>query len=127
MVSDPGDYIGQGRSYAWATPESEVTASATRTHVTAMAGGFHFDFAVPPGARLRPGRYDGAIRYPFNDDKPGLNVSGNGRGCNQLTGDFIVHAIEFTRGGRLAKLDLIFEQHCEAKPAAMRGRVTFQR
>ncbi len=127
MTSDAGDYIGQGQSYVWATPDAPVTVTGGRRMIQAAAGGFDFEFVPAPRNTLRPGVYSGATRYPFNDNNPGLSVSGNGRGCNMLTGTFTINSIAFSRGGRLTKLDMSFEQHCEGGDAALRGTITFER
>jgi hypothetical protein len=48
---------------------------------------------------------------------------GEGRACNKSYGSFTIKTIEFDRTG-MKKLDMTFEQHCEAKTApAMRGSV----
>ena len=59
------------------------------------------------------GSYTGALRYPFNDGAPGLSVSGDGRGCNTLTGQFDVTEISQASTGELLVFDATFEQHCE--------------
>lgn len=79
---------------------------------------------APSGKSLTPGTYTGATRYPFNEGtEPGLSLSGNGRGCNQLTGTFTVSAVEFGPQGYVKKLDATFVQHCEGGTAAARGEV----
>ena len=62
--------------------------------------------------------FTGAVRYPFNDTNAGLSISGEGRGCNMLTGSFQVQRAVFEPdGGDIARFSATFEQHCEgAKP-----------
>jgi hypothetical protein len=73
--------------------------------------------------QLQPGYYGDLQRYPFhNPVRGGLSVSGNGRGCNTLTGWFVVDAVSFT-GGILDAIDLRFEQHCEGGAPALRGKL----
>ncbi|WP_030315282.1 hypothetical protein [Streptomyces sp. NRRL B-3229] len=45
-----------------------------------------------------------------NGDWWTLDLSGNGRGCNQLTGTCTVSAVEFGPQGYVKKLDAAFEQ-----------------
>jgi hypothetical protein len=126
FTSDQGDYIGQGQSWSFGPPTDSIHVTATRSHVTFEVGDWYGDFAAPPGQQLEAGRvYDGARRYPFNDAAPGLSISGDGRGCNELSGTFTVSKIEFDAAGTLRAFEVTFEQHCEHMPPALRGTWTF--
>lgn len=125
FTSDPGDYVGQGESWSFAPPANGIQVGATRSHVTLESGDWTADFAAPPGQDLAVGRYDGARRYPFNDAAPGLSISGDGRGCNELSGTFTINRIEFDAAGTLRAFDVTFEQHCEHFVPALRGAWTF--
>ncbi|MDQ7804182.1 hypothetical protein Q5425_10590 [Amycolatopsis sp. A133] len=129
---DQGDYISGGRSYAYSTEAKDgltVNASADGNHVAVSISGFNsdwwtLDLAAPSGTRLAAGTYDGATRYPFQGvNAPGLDLSGNGRGCNTLTGTFAVQNVVFGPNGYVQTLDATFEQHCEGGTAAARGEV----
>jgi hypothetical protein len=86
---------------------------------------WYLDFTPAAGDVLAPGTYSGATRYPFNGNGPGLSVSGNGRGCNELDGSFIVNELRMD-GGDLRSLSISFEQHCEHSPNALRGTLSFR-
>ncbi|MBK3640945.1 hypothetical protein [Streptomyces sp. MBT33] len=129
---DDGDYISGGRSYTYATAAQDhmnVTGNTDDGVVTVSVDGANGDWwtlnlAAPSGKALTPGTYTGATRYPFNEaTEPGLSLSGNGRGCNQLTGTFTISAVEFGPQGYVKKLDASFEQHCEGSTPAARGEV----
>ncbi|MFI8189742.1 hypothetical protein ACIF8T_13220 [Streptomyces sp. NPDC085946] len=129
---DEGDYISGGRSYAYSTASQDsldITSSGDDNAVRLWVNGangdwWSLDLAAPSGTKLVPGTYTGATRHPFNGPaEPGLDLSGNGRGCNQLTGEFTISAIEFGPQGYVRKLDASFVQHCEGGPAAARGEV----
>ena len=128
LVSETGDYIGQGRTYLF-TPEQggPITVSGTINGVVAFsAGGFTYRFQAPLGRRLEVGVYEGATRYPFNLlSEPGLSVSGNGRGCNQLTGRFEILEAVYAPGGGVQNFAVDFEQHCEGGPKALFGVIRF--
>jgi hypothetical protein len=47
-----------------------------------------------------------------------MDISGNGRGCNTLTGQFTVNSITFWP-------DTTFEQHYEGATPALRGAFQF--
>jgi hypothetical protein len=51
-------------------------------------------------------------------------VSGDGRGCNTLTGDFQIETLDVT-GGSLHAFTATFLQHCDGG-AALRGCVHFE-
>lgn len=129
---DEGDWISGGQSYAYSTSSQDrlnVSANTGNGVVTLSVDGANgdwwtLDLAAPSGQALTPGTYTGATRYPFNAaTAPGLDLSGNGRGCNQLTGTFTVSAVEFGPQGYVKKLDAAFEQHCEGGTSAARGEV----
>jgi hypothetical protein len=129
---DADDYISGGQAYAYATASQDrlnVSGNTDSSVVTVSVDGANGDWwtlnlAAPSGEALAPGTYTGATRYPFNEaTEPGLSLSGNGRGCNRLTGTFTVSAVEFGPQGYVRKLDATFEQHCEGGTSAARGEV----
>ena len=126
FTSDPGDYIGQGRSWSFAGSTDEIHVPATRDQVGFRTGGWVGEFAAPTGQVLEAGRtYDGARRWPFNDDAPGLSITGDVRGCDEISGTFTVKRIEFDAAGELRAFEVTFEQHCEHLAPALRGTWTF--
>jgi hypothetical protein len=127
MTSDNGEYIGQGGSYSYRSPQDRVIWSGNRRLLQAQVGGWSLSFQAPTGRRLTPGHFTGATRHPFNGAGAGLDVTGDGRGCNEVTGEFTVHSSSFDRRGRIRAIDISFEHHCEGGPAALRGRLTFSR
>ncbi len=130
MTSDAGDYIGQGQTWthgpttdtlrAWGSP------SLVRLYLTNAEGWWDGNFAAPPGQTLKAGTtYENAHRYPFNDNSPGLDVGGYGRGCNESTSRFTVNQLAFDPDGTLRTFQVTFEQHCEHARPALRGTWTF--
>ena len=84
------------------------------------------NFAAPNHAPLAVGVYTGATRFPFNAaNEPGLDVYGDGRGCNELTGRFEVFEIVYGAGNQIQSFRATFEQHCEGGTPALRGEVRF--
>ncbi|MEU3889174.1 hypothetical protein [Streptomyces sp. NPDC029041] len=129
---DEDDYISGGQSYAYTTASQDrmnVSGNTDNRVATVSVDGVNGDWwtlnlAAPSGKALTPGTYTGATRYPFNDGtEPGLSLSGNGRGCNQLTGTFTISAVEFGPQGYVKKLDAAFVQHCEGGAPAVHGEV----
>jgi hypothetical protein len=123
LVSDIGDYIGGG------TTRLLTANNATFDVVTNLTAALRIDVGGWSGnfvgmnslSQLQPGYYGGLRRYPFNNPvKGGLDWSGNGRGCNVLTGWFAVDKVTYTMA-ELSAIDLRFEQHCEGGTAALHG------
>ncbi len=130
MRSEPGDYIGAGRSYDWTPANAVISARGSEAYVIvgveASDGYYTAEFAPGRNDVLLPGRtYEGARRYPFHDPDPGLTVFGSGRGCNQSIGRFTVHDIAFGDKG-LERLSVTFEQHCEGAEPALLGSIAFR-
>jgi hypothetical protein len=52
----------------------------------------------------------------------GLSWSGQGRGCNTLSGWFIIDNVTYS-GVTLSSIDLRFEQRCEVTGPALHGKI----
>ncbi len=76
---------------------------------------------VAVGADLQ---FTNAERAPFVTGKaPGLDINGDGRGCNTLVGRFAIKTLTWTSAGTVAEMDVLFEQHCEGMGPALRGEL----
>ena len=136
MTSQPGDYIGAGQEWSYIPPSMIFNGShsivngkeqVSLSETNFPSGGWWYqDFAAPVGQPLLVGTYEGATRYPFQaSGVPGLSVSGNGRGCNTLTGRFVVHDAVYGANQSIQFFDASFEQHCEGSTPALFGEVRF--
>lgn len=135
LVSDAGDYIGQGQSYSY--DDSNADIRYTRNYdngitvrINNLPGApsdwWTLNIAAPNNAEIQPGAYLGATRFPFQTiENPGLSFTGNGRGCNQSTGSFEVYDVAYDGGGNVTALSASFEQHCEDATPAFRGTIVF--
>lgn len=125
LESQQGDSIGQGATNLYQT---NITVVGSGARATVSAGGYSGDFAGANSiAQLTVGYYSGLRRYPFNNPvRGGLNWSGNGRGCNDLTGWFAVDSVNYVNGV-LAGIKLRFEQHCDGQTPALNGIVRWGR
>jgi hypothetical protein len=132
MTSDPGDYIGAGNTYSYTVANAAISMAGSHSYagfgISGADGSWWYgDFDPGQGDILVAGAtYDNAHRYPFNGTGPGLDVSGNGRGCNTLTGSFSVTWTNFGPDGRLRSLGLTFVQHCEGMTPALHGTFEFR-
>jgi hypothetical protein len=132
LTSDPGDYIGQGLTYHYVPTNASLAGGGGRTLAWVGVSGNNGDwwggvFQAPTGDILAPGStYPNATRYPFNNGGAGLDWSGNGRGCNTLTGWFAVDEIAFTEREEVRYLRIRFEQHCESADPALHGTLSYR-
>lgn len=142
ITSQWGDPIGAGYTYwvgggPWpADTPMDVKGTVTVTLSEsagllklALAGTVNWsaEFKAMDGvARLQPGYYGIVQRYPFhNPRRGGMNFNMESRGCNRLSGWFMVDSVEY-QGDRLAAIDLRFTQYCEGGLAALRGRIRWR-
>jgi hypothetical protein len=133
MTSDPGDWVGQGGSYSFSTPGNLFFARSSEAGsdltVTVQPNGSSSDewvleFAAPFGQQLVPGTYTGAVRASERGTtSPGLDVSGELRGCSSLTGSFTVLDVAYEPSGYVDSFHATFEQHCDGAAPALRGEV----
>ena len=70
LISQPGDWVGQGATYA-TTNETQIGISGIAMTVTVSAFGFNMIFDAPGQNALGVGSYPNAARYPFNGGSPG--------------------------------------------------------
>jgi hypothetical protein len=129
---DPGDYISGGASYSYSTANKDtltVNGDSTDNHINVSVSGangdwWYLDLAAPSGQALAAGAYSGAARYPFQGTtQPGVSLDGDGRGCNTLTGSFVIQDVVFGPQGYVQTLDATYVQNCEGGTAALRGEV----
>lgn len=128
-VSEPGDWVGQGQSLSFGSADITSQASSDNrligVSVNNASHWYTLNLQAPVGQQLAVGVYNGATRYPFNAATvPGLSFTGDGRGCNTLTGTFEILEVKFGSSGYIEKLHATWEQHCEGGDPALFGEVT---
>lgn len=130
LASELGDSIGQGMTREFSAPAYSITISGTNSQIAVRVSGpdhWNLDFSVPSGSPLQAGRrFPGATRFPFNSPKkPGISVSGGGRGCNSASGWFEVLEALFDSSGKPVRLAINFKQRCDGAPAVLFGAIRF--
>jgi len=135
MNSQSGDYIGQGIEQLYTSANSNVTIDFPQgsgsLNATMIQGSYahwwYVSIAAPYGQPLAVGSYTGAFRTSFRPaGSPGLDVNGDGRGCNTLTGQFDLNELSYAPSGELLVFDATFEQHCEGGSPALFGRIRIE-
>ena len=134
-TSAPGDYIGAGASARYTPANSTISISGTAANLTVTIRPsspaltlWHVDLAAPRGELLRPGRYYDAERAAFRTGRaPGIDVGGDGRGCNKIWGSFSIMQIATDGAGNVTMLDAAFTQRCEGPSSPpLKGIVKFK-
>lgn len=132
MQSDPGDYIGLGMTYNYGQADGTFnalvfgngSAVSIRFNTPSYDHYWNLNFASATGAPLTPGVYLNAKRFA-EPGSPGLDVFGDGRGCNMVSGSFEVIQAAFGPADTLLSFEATFEQHCEGAAPALRGRIRY--
>jgi hypothetical protein len=120
LDSQPGDYVGGGQQITITPATGAFSASrnfdnVVSVFVNAVGGFWSLNFAAPGDAPLAIATYDNATRWPLQAPvSPGLDVTGQGRGCNTSTGSFVVREVGYGPSGDVVAFAADFEQHCEA-------------
>jgi hypothetical protein len=134
MDGDAGDYVTGGAAYSFteanATFTPNLTASTANFFVLqgAYVQYWTVDLRAPEGEDFVAGTtYTDAQRAPFaTAPHPGLDVYGDSRGCNTVTGSFTVLEIEKDAGtGEVTRFAATFENHCEGAGPANRGTIAY--
>lgn len=132
-LESEGDYVvGSGtRLY---TPLNSVitpggggfTPVANRFQLTVMGEEEWTGFfqAMNTLTKLAPGYYTDLHGFSGanNPAKGSLEWFGEGRGCSDLLGWFVIDELTYS-GDTLTSIDLRFEQHCEGAQPALHGRI----
>ena len=128
--SEPGGLIALGAENTFTDADGTfgVSKYGTAIHIVFSTPSYdHFwalDLQAADGAILQAGSYVDVQRYPFQTvGHPGLDLYGDGSGCNSLTGSFDVLEVAYDGNGFLTKLAVNLEQYCGSSPYAIFGQV----
>ena len=122
LISDPGEWIGSGKTSSFGTPDLSQNDYHDQVAVHFPSGGTAA-FSPPDGQALVIGHYDVPSWPPTAGS---LSVSGFGHGCNEYTGSFdVVDAPVYDIDGVLLRVGVDFEQHCDGSPLRLRGTLRF--
>src|SRR4029077_1620441 len=127
MQSQPGDFIGRGQNYSYDAPATSFTVSRNFDNgVSFNVAGWSLNFAAPGKATIVPGKYLNGERFPFQAHlETGLDISGQGRGSNRLTGAFTVKQASYDASGNVITFDATFVQHSEGATPALTGEIKY--
>jgi hypothetical protein len=116
IQSTPGDFVGEGKTHFMHAPGSDVFVEGESDYLFAFiasAGNpWLVGLSAPYGQTLQPGAFEGAVRG-FSDALPGVDIGGEGRGCNETRGRFTVLEAVFGPGGEVQQFAANMVQRCE--------------
>jgi hypothetical protein len=130
LSGDTGEFVSGGRSWTLKSPALEVQLSQDgpgQVEISFGHGEKEFDasFSTENGRRFEVRSYPAAERWGFaSNGHPGIEVSGDGRGCNGIVGSFDVTAVEYKPNGSIAKFAATFVQRCDDSQRMARGSVS---
>lgn len=122
--SEAGDYVGGGRPGSFPPSTYAFSAACSDNAIFISVDGpatWLLQFGAPQNTPLRVGTYEGATRA--SPALPTIDIGGNGRGCSQTTGRFVVHEADFSAQGEVRRFRATFEQRCTTSTGTLRGEV----
>lgn len=128
MRSIPSDYVAGNRDYSYTPANATFSASGTASFVNVGVDAdawWSGRFAAPEGEAFVEGQtYSGAERFA-GVGHAGIDVGGDGRGCNETLGSFTVHQYVIGAGDQIEKLSISFVQQCEKTGPPLYGWITY--
>jgi Thrombospondin type 3 repeat len=130
LDSEGGDAVGQGLFQQLTDLDGSFGAQRNASNGVSVtftgSDSWSLDFSAPGDVDLVTQLYPGATRYPFQSPTvPGLDVSGAGRGCGELTGAFRVLEIAYGAGSAVDSFAADFVQSCEGSTKKLIGAIRF--
>ena len=127
----PGEFISNGSRISLTAPGmmvSVIERDPQSLELTFQGNdGWELDLAAPDGKPLALGRYKGAQRYPFQEPRhPGLSLSGAGRACNTISGEFTVTRLVRDERQQIKEFTAEFAQRCGDNRQTLKGLVQIQ-
>lgn len=119
IAPEQGDVISGGKSSLFRDKDGQFGLQRSGSGITvtfygASQDSWELTFIPPKGQILKRGIYKNAERCYFNSvTKPGLLVSGAGRGCNTVHGEFEVLEIDYNVDGTVSAFAANFVQRCD--------------
>ncbi len=124
-----GDYVGgsTSRLYRADVDSFGVSGTADRLQISVQHSApnswFYVTLSAPTGQVLAPGTYENAARSA-TPGAPGIDVFGEGRGCNTVSGRFVVRDVHVGGDGVIDRFSGTYESHCEGGVLSTIGEIS---
>ncbi|MCP4367506.1 MAG: hypothetical protein GY797_05220 [Deltaproteobacteria bacterium] len=131
IVGKSGEYISDGSDHIFTAGIEKIEVSTISENeivleISANGDDWSFSLAAPKGEKFKKKVYMNVARYPFQEDnQAGLDVSGAGRGCNDIQGEFEIDSIKYT-GSIPSYISLSYMQKCDDEEATINGIVILE-
>ena len=126
LIESSGEYLGQAQTFEINDSIDAFVNADNSVSVVAAFENWTFTFDNAGAGQLLDGFYEEASRYPFQSSvRPGLDVSGDGRGCNALTGHFVVLQAEYGPGPSVTSFAADLTLFCDGSPRPFQASVRF--
>jgi hypothetical protein len=126
--SSPGDPIGGGVQQTFSADNATmhfVLGAYFQATIYTNSGSLYYIFLLPPpGQDLVPGVYENAVRLGAQGPgQPGIDVFGNGVGCNTQAGSFTITKAIRGFDNSVVAFDATFTQRCEGFFPPLQGQI----
>lgn len=138
LNSSQGEYLGQGirrrvrATYSYAVGFDETRdglIDGIRLVVTEDNSTWFIQFgSAPMGRNLTEGVYPDSLAHPDSAGHPSFEITGEGRGCQDLAGSFAIESLVFDWSQAIAVptiVDVAFELRCNFTSPLLRGSVRY--
>jgi hypothetical protein len=129
VAGEPGEYISSGKTLLFSSPSFRVTVAQPsrgyiRIHFERENLEFDASFSTAAGESFTVSEYPSAQRSEMTDaGHPGMEISGDGRGCSDISGSFRVNDVAYDQDGIISKFAATFIQVCDTAKFSARGVV----
>ena len=125
-ITDPEDVITGGQGYIFDEDNATFTLDVKRTYFQARVesglGNFTLAFSPPTNQALTNGYYPDAQRHSPPSIAPGILIGEDTRGCNAVTGEFVIHEY-VTTDPEFPQIAIDFQQTCAGAGAGLSGKI----
>ena len=125
-----GEFISSGKHLNLSDPAGKISFTQQGPgdiQITFEHGDTEYDanFSTGSNQRFGAGTYAHAQRYGMDDSgQPGLEISGDGRSCNKISGSYQVAGVKYSADGTISTFAATFEQLCDDSKVPLRGSVS---
>ncbi|NNF15229.1 MAG: Ig-like domain-containing protein [Gammaproteobacteria bacterium] len=127
LINDPGRVLTDGHVIEIDGINNTIEATVgfdNSVRIDTSFDGWRFSFDNVGDGPLLEGVYEEATRYPFQSVvRPGLDASGGGRGCNTLTGRFVILEILYGAGGDIDRFAADLALKCDGSFGVFRASI----
>lgn len=126
-----GEWISDGKYHSYSSLKKQlIVEQNSLNEITFLYDDFGdedwgFEFSVPEKFEVK--LYENAQRNGFQDSgKAGFSISGDGRGCSDISGKFEVKKVQYDSSNKIVELEIDFIQYCDEDQKPLNGSLRFK-